>query len=179
MSAPRAAPLATYASLGASGPFTMDSNWLPYHPNPSRPHFALPPGAVDAHCHVFGPGARFPFAPERKYTPCDAAKETLLGIPGPLLASNGAVSAPIAQAMAERARALLGADFGVSCTGLAGPGADGAVAPVGEVFTALASPEGTEVRRHNFMGERDRIRRFAAYAALDPVRLTLLPGATR
>jgi nicotinamide-nucleotide amidase len=109
----------------------------------------------------------------------DAAKETLLGIPGPLLASNGAVSAPIAQAMAERARALLGADFGVSCTGLAGPGGDAGVEPVGTVFTALATPDGTEVRRHRFMGERDRIRRFAAYATLDPVRLSLLPGASR
>ena len=66
-----------FASHAASGPFTMDGNWLPFHPNPSRPHFVLPAGAVDAHCHVFGPGARFPFAPERKYTPCDAPKETL------------------------------------------------------------------------------------------------------
>ncbi len=55
----------------------MDADWLPYHPNPSRPRFVLPAGAVDAHCHVFGPGARFPFAPERKYTPCDASKEKL------------------------------------------------------------------------------------------------------
>jgi 2-pyrone-4,6-dicarboxylate lactonase len=39
--------------------------------------FVPPPGAVDAHCHVFGPGARFPYAPERKYTPCDASKEHL------------------------------------------------------------------------------------------------------
>ena len=55
----------------------MDPHWLPYHPNPSRPRFVPPPGAVDAHCHVFGPGARFPYAPERKYTPCDASKEKL------------------------------------------------------------------------------------------------------
>jgi len=61
----------------ASGPFTMDADWLPFHPHPSRPVFALPAGAVDAHCHVFGPGARFPYAPERKYTPCDASKEAL------------------------------------------------------------------------------------------------------
>jgi len=70
-------PPVPYASHAASGPFTMDASWLPYHPNPSTPHFLLPPGAVDAHCHVFGPGARFPFAPERKYTPCDAPKEVL------------------------------------------------------------------------------------------------------
>ncbi len=57
--------------------FTMDANWLPFHPNPSKPGFLLPPGAVDAHCHVFGPGEVFPYAPERKYTPCDAPKEKL------------------------------------------------------------------------------------------------------
>jgi len=52
--------------------FQMDKDWLVYYPNPSRPAFRPPPGAVDAHCHVFGPGDVFPYAPERKYTPCDA-----------------------------------------------------------------------------------------------------------
>ena len=55
----------------------MDATYIPFHPNPSKPTFKAPPGAVDAHCHVFGPEARFPYAPERKYTPCDAPKETL------------------------------------------------------------------------------------------------------
>lgn len=55
----------------------MDPNWLPFHPNPSKPRIKLPKGAVDAHCHVFGPANKFPFAPERKYTPCDASKEQL------------------------------------------------------------------------------------------------------
>lgn len=55
----------------------MDPDWLPFHPSPSQPAYRPPPGAVDAHCHVFGPEARFPFAPERKYTPCDAGKEQL------------------------------------------------------------------------------------------------------
>ncbi|MFN3620490.1 amidohydrolase family protein [Sphingorhabdus sp.] len=55
----------------------MDADWLPFHPNPKKPSFALPAGAVDAHCHVFGPGAQFPYAPERKYTPCDAGKDDL------------------------------------------------------------------------------------------------------
>ena len=58
----------------------MDPDWLPFHPNPSRPAFRAPAGAVDAHCHVFGPQARFPFAPERKYTPCDASKEQLFAL---------------------------------------------------------------------------------------------------
>jgi 2-pyrone-4,6-dicarboxylate lactonase len=66
-----------WAAHGASGAFTMDPDWRPYHPAPSKPTFRPPTGAVDAHCHIFGPGARFPFAPERKYTPCDASKEHL------------------------------------------------------------------------------------------------------
>lgn len=66
-----------WAASGASGGFTMDRGWLAYHPLPSKPNFMPPPGAVDAHCHVFGPGAEFPYSPERKYTPCDASKEHL------------------------------------------------------------------------------------------------------
>lgn len=57
--------------------FVVDADWLPWHPSPSKPRFQVPEGAVDAHCHVFGPGAQFPFAPERKYTPCDASKADL------------------------------------------------------------------------------------------------------
>lgn len=55
----------------------MDPEWLRFHPAPAKPNFALPAGAVDAHCHVFGPADQFPFAPERKYTPCNAGKEEL------------------------------------------------------------------------------------------------------
>ncbi|MDA9988155.1 amidohydrolase family protein [Luminiphilus sp.] len=55
----------------------MDPDWLVFHPEPSIPEFKLPAGAVDAHCHVFGPAGEFPFAPERKYTPCDAGKDKL------------------------------------------------------------------------------------------------------
>ena len=58
----------------------MDPDWLPFHPNPSKPAFQVPAGAVDAHCHVFGPAAQFPFAPERKYTPCDASKDQLFAL---------------------------------------------------------------------------------------------------
>lgn len=57
--------------------FTKDADWLDWHPSPSKPTFVLPEGAVDAHCHVFGPGNEFPFAPQRKYTPCDASKAQL------------------------------------------------------------------------------------------------------
>jgi 2-pyrone-4,6-dicarboxylate lactonase len=55
----------------------MSEGYIPFHPNPSRPTYRPPAGAVDAHCHVFGPENRFPYAPERKYTPCDAPKEEL------------------------------------------------------------------------------------------------------
>ena len=58
----------------------MDANYKPFHPNPSKPSYAPPPGAVDAHCHVFGPADQFPFAPERKYTPCDASKAQLFAL---------------------------------------------------------------------------------------------------
>ena len=55
----------------------MSPGYIPFHPNPSKPAFHPPAGAVDAHCHVFGPEHQFPYAPERKYTPCDAPKEKL------------------------------------------------------------------------------------------------------
>jgi 2-pyrone-4,6-dicarboxylate lactonase len=60
--------------------FTADADWLAFHPSPSTPTFVPPPGAVDAHCHVFGPGDEFPYAPERKYTPVDAGKEQLFAL---------------------------------------------------------------------------------------------------
>ena len=53
---------------------------LPFHPSPKRPGIVLPAGACDAHCHVFGPATRFPFAPQRTYTPVDAPKETLFAL---------------------------------------------------------------------------------------------------
>lgn len=58
----------------------MDPDYLPFNPSPSKPGFEPPPGAIDAHCHVFGPASRFPFAPTRKYTPCDAPKERLFAL---------------------------------------------------------------------------------------------------
>ena len=61
--------------MGAA--FVADADWLSYDPNPSKPSYVPPPGSVDAHCHVFGPGDVFPYAPERKYTPTDAGKDEL------------------------------------------------------------------------------------------------------
>jgi 2-pyrone-4,6-dicarboxylate lactonase len=60
--------------------FTKTPGWLDWYSGPSKPSFVVPEGAVDAHCHVFGPGSEFPFAPERKYTPCDASKQQLFAL---------------------------------------------------------------------------------------------------
>ena len=60
--------------------FEKTPGWLDWYANPSKPRFKLPEGAVDAHCHVFGPPARFPYAEGRKYTPCDASKEQLFAL---------------------------------------------------------------------------------------------------
>ncbi len=64
----------------ATGDFAKTPGWLDWYDGPATPCFKLPAGAVDAHCHVFGPGAQFPYAPERKYTPCDASKEQLFAL---------------------------------------------------------------------------------------------------
>ncbi|MCC6878463.1 MAG: amidohydrolase family protein [Rhodocyclaceae bacterium] len=97
----------------------MDPDWLPFHPNPAKPAFAVPPGAVDAHCHVFGPAAQFPFAPERKYTPCDASKDLLFALRDHLgFARNVIVQATCHgadnRAMADACRASGGRARGVA-----------------------------------------------------------------
>jgi len=60
--------------------FQKTPGWLDWYSGPSKPRFKLPAGAVDSHCHVFGPANVFPYAPERKYTPCDASKEQLFAL---------------------------------------------------------------------------------------------------
>src|SRR3954468_5142235 len=68
------------APLKENLPVAMSAGYIPFHPNPSKPKYKPPPSAVDAHNHVFGPEAKFPFAPKRKYTPCDAPKEKLFAL---------------------------------------------------------------------------------------------------
>ena len=60
--------------------FEKTPGWLDWYAGPAKPQFKVPAGAVDAHCHVFGPGAEFPYAAERKYTPCDASKQQLYAL---------------------------------------------------------------------------------------------------
>jgi nicotinamide-nucleotide amidase len=104
----------------------------------------------------------------------DEAKSAVLGVPSEVVANRGAVSEEVALAMARRARELFRADYGVACTGLAGPSGDRSPVPVGTVFTALSGASGEEAQRHFFGFDRERNRRFAAYAALDALRRRLL-----
>jgi len=101
------------------------------------------------------------------------AKTDLADVPAALIASEGAVSAPVAEAMAAGARQRFGADWGVGVTGIAGPGGGSAEKPVGLVFIGVAGPTGPAVHRHVFPGSREVIRRRAALAALNHLRLAL------
>jgi nicotinamide-nucleotide amidase len=103
----------------------------------------------------------------------NAVKEQLLGVAGALLAAHGAVSEPVARAMAEGARRLGAATWGVGITGVAGPSGGTAEKPVGTVHLALAGPAGTQAVARLYRGDRPRIRRQAAYEALNLLRLSL------
>ena len=93
-------------------------------------------------------------------------KESLAGVPGPLLAAEGPVSAHVAGALAAGARDRLGATYGVGVTGVAGPDAqDGQ--PVGTVYVAVAGPDDGEVRSMRLPGDRGDVREGAVGAALD------------
>lgn len=94
-------------------------------------------------------------------------KEQLLGVEPELLATQGAVSGPVALQMAEGARRTLGADLGVGITGIAGPGGGTAEKPVGLVYIALAAPGKSEVRRHLWTEDRIGNKRRSVEAALD------------
>jgi nicotinamide-nucleotide amidase len=103
----------------------------------------------------------------------EEAKQRLLGVSAQLIAQHGVVSEEVAVALAERARDRADTTYGGAVTGWAGPGGGDAKNPVGTVFVALASSSGaTVVERLSFPGvERDRVRRGAAYALLNQLRL--------
>ena len=97
-------------------------------------------------------------------------KHAVLGVPQDLLDEYGAVSEPVARAMAEGARRITGADLALSVTGVAGPDKDDRGNEVGTVFVGLSTPEGTAVRQLALGRGRERIRTMAAHYALDMVR---------
>lgn len=100
----------------------------------------------------------------------NAAKERLLGVPHDLLVEHGAVSEPVARAMAQGARARAGTTYALSTTGIAGPGGGTATKPVGTVHVALATPTATHHRALRLRGARDRIQSLSAAAVLDLLR---------
>lgn len=93
-------------------------------------------------------------------------KQNLLGVDGTLLESVGAVSAPVAQAMAAGVRKALASDVAVSVTGLAGPGEDEFGNPVGTVFIGYSDDRITLSRKYLFSGSREDVRNQAVSAAL-------------
>jgi nicotinamide-nucleotide amidase len=119
------------------------------------------------------PGASAPFR-GGVVAYANGAKTDLLGVPPDLLAAHGAVSEPVARAMAEGARRALGADLAVATTGVAGPSGGSDEKPVGLVHVALASPKGTEARRILLPGDRESVRRFSANVALGMARRWIL-----
>jgi nicotinamide-nucleotide amidase len=103
----------------------------------------------------------------------NSAKVEVLGVPGALLEASGAVSEPVARAMAEGARRAGGATWGVGITGIAGPDGGTPGKPVGTVHLALAGPGGTQALARLYRGDRERVRRAAAFEALDLLRRAL------
>lgn len=106
----------------------------------------------------------------------DDMKRDCLGVPEGLLQQHGAVSEAVARAMAEGARQRAGSNFALALTGFAGPGGGTEEHPVGTCFVALASAQGTQVRRHRLVGDREMVRLRAAQSALDMVRRELARG---
>jgi nicotinamide-nucleotide amidase len=102
------------------------------------------------------------------------AKTELLGVSRELLEEHGAVSEPVARAMAQGVRARLGADLGLSTTGISGPSGGSEEKPLGSVFVALDHSEGTEAGGFVFPFDRDRHRQITTSVCLDWVRRTLL-----
>jgi len=102
------------------------------------------------------------------------SKVRTLGVDPALIETHGAVSQPVARAMAEGARTRAGADLGLGITGIAGPGGGTPQKPVGTVWIALADAAGTDAARHLLSGDRAEIRLRAAYTALDWLRLRLM-----
>jgi len=102
------------------------------------------------------------------------AKTRLLGVPEELIARHGAVSAEVAEAMAEGVKRRAATDFGLAVTGVAGPGGGTPEKPVGLVYVSLSDDAHTEHRRIMLPGDRHLIRWRASQAALDLLRRRLI-----
>jgi len=111
---------------------------------------------------------------EGAVTYSNSAKVRALGVDPATLQQHGAVSEPVARQMAEGIRARSGAHFGLSTTGIAGPGGGSPDKPVGTVHIAVAGPEGTQHRLLRLPGTRHRIQALAASGVLDLLRRTFL-----
>jgi nicotinamide-nucleotide amidase len=107
------------------------------------------------------------------------AKTALLGVPPALIAAHGAVSEPVAAAMASGVRAAAGTEVGIGLTGIAGPSGGTPEKPVGTVAIAVDGPWGVEVRTRVFTGDRAMIKFFSTQAALDDLRRALLRHGAR
>ena len=97
----------------------------------------------------------------------NTAKTKLLGVPLALIEKHGAVSAPVAQAMAQGARKALRSDFAIATTGIAGPTGGTTTKPVGLVFIAIATPQRSMVRKFIFKGTRLNIKKQTLDKALN------------
>lgn len=104
----------------------------------------------------------------------NASKTELLGVPQELIAQHGAVSEPVAAAMAAGARRAAGTDLGLAITGIAGPDGGTLDKPVGLVFLALCGRAGEQVRRVHFPGDRERVRFQSTQVLLEMLRRALL-----
>jgi nicotinamide-nucleotide amidase len=102
------------------------------------------------------------------------AKTDMLDVDPKLIETHGAVSEPVARALAERARACAGSDYALATTGIAGPTGGSAEKPVGTVFIALAAPDETIAKKFFFPTDRETFKQLAAQAALDLLRRKML-----
>ena len=130
-------------------------------------------GGLVAHRVCLVPGASDYFR-GGAITYTDGMKHSELGVPDEMLGQYGAVSEPVARAMAERARARFNTDLAVATTGFAGPTGGTAENPVGTAFVALAHRGGTNVTRFGWLGTRFEIMSRTAKLALNMVRLHIL-----
>ena len=97
----------------------------------------------------------------------DEIKNRVLGVSRKFLEDHGAVSKPVAEAMAEKVRRLFKTDYGISITGIAGPKKDGTKKRVGLVYIAVANSKKTFCKKFQFRGSRRKIKSRSAQAAID------------